>query len=200
LLREFPNPEREGCPGNEILKGIACHTIPLAEAEPYLEHLTSCSPCYRDFSQLREAQKVGRVRSLIAIAATILLIASIAGWALVRRYREAYVAQTAVLDLRNWSVVRGVEPNLNPPPLDVRPLAYRVTILLPLGSAAGKYETRIIKPSGELLLKANGEAKLEDGVTSLRVALHLRSLHAGSYVLQIRRAGSDWNSYALIVE
>jgi hypothetical protein len=53
LLKEFPNPTRTGCPPPEILKGIASHEVPLSEAENWLDHLTSCSPCYRDFCQFR---------------------------------------------------------------------------------------------------------------------------------------------------
>ena len=32
--------------------------MPLAQAEPWLNHLTSCSPCYRDFNQFREAHQL----------------------------------------------------------------------------------------------------------------------------------------------
>jgi hypothetical protein len=53
LLEEFPNPARRGCPSAEVLKGIAAHEMPLSEAENWLDHLTSCSPCYRDFCQFQ---------------------------------------------------------------------------------------------------------------------------------------------------
>ena len=36
LLKEFPNPERIGCPGDEVLKKIASHEMPLSEAEKWL--------------------------------------------------------------------------------------------------------------------------------------------------------------------
>ena len=199
LLREFPNPKRKGCPGKDILTGIARHAIPLAEAEPYLEHLTTCSPCYRDFCRMRESDKVRRVRTLIAIAASVLLILSASSWVLVRRQKRIEVAQTAVLDLRNWAVVRGLEPNPNTRPLEATHLAARVTILLPLGSPAGAYETRVVTASGEPVLSASGEAKFENGVTSLQVSLRLRSLGTGSYILQIRKSGSGWNSYPLVL-
>jgi len=53
LLEEFPNPTRTGCPSAEVLQSIASHKTPLLEAEKWLDHLTSCSPCYKDFCQIR---------------------------------------------------------------------------------------------------------------------------------------------------
>ena len=53
LLEEFPNPTRTGCPSAEVLQSIASHKMPLPEAEKWLDHLTSCSPCYKDFCEIR---------------------------------------------------------------------------------------------------------------------------------------------------
>ena len=57
LLREFPNPTRAGCPPAEVLKRIATHDMPLSEAEKWLDHLTSCSACYKDFCQFRATRR-----------------------------------------------------------------------------------------------------------------------------------------------
>jgi hypothetical protein len=53
LLWEFPNPSRTGCPPVEVLRSIASHNMPLTEAEKWLDHLCSCSPCYGDFCKFR---------------------------------------------------------------------------------------------------------------------------------------------------
>src|SRR5260370_40724686 len=55
LLKEFPNPNRTGCPGSDVLKRIASHEMPLSEAEKRLHPLGSFTPCYRYFSGLQEA-------------------------------------------------------------------------------------------------------------------------------------------------
>ena len=57
LLEDFPNPTRRGCPPAEVLKSIALHEMPLSEAEKWLDHLCSCSPCYRDFCQFQVAHR-----------------------------------------------------------------------------------------------------------------------------------------------
>jgi hypothetical protein len=173
--------------------------MPLKEAEKWLDQLTSCSPCYRDFSQLQNAQKLRRKRTWLAIAAAILVCAAVGGWALVRWHNGTQTVQTATLDLRDWSAARGAEPNPNLPPVELNRRASSLTILLPVGSEAGAYEIRVITRSEKSVLEANGTAELQNGITRLQVATRLRSLNSGSYVLQIRGAGLEWNSYPLLL-
>ena len=197
LLKEFPNPERVGCPGSQLLRGIAFRNVPLAEAEPWLEHLTSCSPCYRDFTQFREVYQRRRNRTILAIAASILVAASVAAWALVHQQRENLFAQTAILDLRDRSVSRGTEPNPAEPPLEVNRKARHWNIYLPLGSREDRYDIRLVTPSGELLLATTAVATLKDSITTLQIPVNLASARPGSYVLQVRETSLEWQSYRL---
>ncbi len=199
LLKEFPNPERNGCPGSEVLKRIASHEMSLSEAEKWLDHLTSCSPCYSDFSQFKTAYTRRRARTLLAIAASVLICASIGGWAFVRWHNKNQAFQTAVLDLRNLSSARGAEPNTGVKPLEVNREASRLSILLPLGSSEGQYDVRIVTLSGESLASASGIASVKNGVTALQVAMSLSSISPGTYLLQVRKPDLEWNSYPLAV-
>jgi hypothetical protein len=198
LLKEFPNPERAGCPGSDVLKRIVSHEMPLPEAEKWLDHLTSCSPCYLDFSQYQAAHQRRRTRTLLAIAASILIAIGIAGWVLLEKHNESLVAQTAVLDLRNRSIPRGTEPSAAEP-VEVNRAATSWNIYLPLGSSEGQYDIRIVTPSGEILFAAGGTAKLADQITSLQIPASLSSSRSGRYVLQIRKTGSEWSSYPLLL-
>jgi hypothetical protein len=199
LLKEFPNAERAGCPGSDVLKRIASHEMPLPEAEKWLDHLTSCSPCYGDFSQFQAAHQRRRTQRLLAIAASILIAIGIAGWVLFQKHNESLVAQTAVLDLRNRSVPRGGEANPVEQPLEASRGVKRVNVYLPLGSAEGPYELRIATTTGSAIFTTNGVASLKDSVTSMEAALDLSSAPSGRYVLQIRRPNSGWNSYPLLL-
>jgi len=199
LLKEFPNPDRAGCPGSDVLRRIASHAMPLAEAERWLDHLTSCSPCYSDFSQFQVAHQRRRTRTLLAIAASILIVACLAGWALFLRHKESLVAQTAVLDLRNRSIPRGSEGNLAEPPLELTRSVNRVIIYLPLASSEGSYNVRVATPSGQSVLAADGAAVLNNHIASLRVAIGFSSLRPGHYVLQVRKSGLEWSSYPLVL-
>jgi len=194
LLKEFPNPERTGCPGADVLEKISAHEMPLAEAGNWLDHLTSCSPCYSDFSRYQAAHQHRRTRTLLAIAASILIVVCLAGWALFLKQKESIVAQTAVLDLRNRSIPRGTEANPAEPPLEVNRAATSWNIYLPLGSNEGQYDIRIVTSSGELLFAAGGTAKLVNQTTSLQIPVSILALRSGRYVLQIRKTGSEWNS------
>ena len=195
LLKEFPNPERSGCPGADVLRRIASRKMALPEAEKWLDHLGSCSPCYQDFSQFQEARKGRRTRTFLAIAASILVVASVGSWALVQKHNK--IAQTAVLDLRNRSVSRGTEPLPAEPPLEVGHNVSRLEIYLPLGSGEGPYDLRVSNLNGEALFTGAGAAKVQQGITSLPVEINLSTAKPGLYVLQLRRVGSEWNSYPL---
>ena len=197
LLNEFPNPERNGCPGPDVLKRIASHEMPLSEAEKWLDHLTSCSPCYRDFSQLRVAQRQRRTRTLLAIAAGILIIACLAGWAWFASQRQPFMTPTAVLDLRNRSVARGGEPNPAEPPLQASLKATRRIIYLPLGSSEGTYDMRDLGSNREPMVHTSGTAKLAHGVPALDIPVSLSSRPPGQYVLEMVWNGVREGSYSV---
>jgi len=171
--------------------------MPLAEAEKWLDHLGSCSPCYRDFSQLREAYRHRRTRMIFAVAASVLIVAAIATWAVVRRQNNMQIARTMVVDLRSRSMARGTEPLPTEPPLEVGHNVSRLEIYLPLGSSEGPYDLRVSNLNGEPLFTGAGIAKIQQGITSLSVEINLSTAKPGLYVLQLRRVGSQWNSYAL---
>jgi hypothetical protein len=199
LIKDFPNPERIGCPGAAVLKKIASHKMPLSEAEKWLDHLGSCSPCYADFKQFGEAFERQRRQSWLAAAAGILLAVGVLGWALLHKRNESFVAQTAVLDLRDRSVARGGEPTPGEQPLELSRAVKHVNVYLPLGSAEGPYELRIAITTGSAIFTTNGVASLKDGVTSIEAAVDLSSESPGRYVLQVRKPNSEWNSYPLLL-
>jgi hypothetical protein len=52
-LDDFPNPERVGCPPQSELRRVAeSREIPDAD---FRDHLLHCSPCFREFRELRES-------------------------------------------------------------------------------------------------------------------------------------------------
>jgi hypothetical protein len=203
LRAEFPNPDRIGCLDPKVLRDIASHRMPLAQAESYFGHLSTCSPCYRDFCNMRDAAAVVRKRVLFAVAASILVIASILSGAWYERHHEQQFARTAIIDLRNFSFPRGSEPAPDGLPLQIRWTASRLTIFLPLGSSEGRYDVRIISPSGAVIAMTGGAAKIQDHATVLIVPISTSSTSTGHFVLQIRKNdpedknGLDWISYPL---
>src|SRR5207245_3281552 len=53
VLTQFPNPERKDCPGSPVLRAIATKSIPMRD--PAHEHVGSCSPCFSELTEIREA-------------------------------------------------------------------------------------------------------------------------------------------------
>jgi hypothetical protein len=205
LRAEFPNPDRVGCPGSKVLREIALHRMPLPRAESYFPHLTTCSPCYREFSQIKDAAVAGRRRTILAVAASLLVTASILAGVWIERHHEGPLVQTATVDLRNFSVPRGSGPQDIVPPLQIRWTASRLTIYLPLGSSEGHYDVRIIHPSGLVIAMTSGTAEIQDHSTLLVVPIRTSSASTGNYILQIRKNDPedknalDWTSYPLVL-
>jgi len=197
LVREFPNPGRTGCPGPDVLKRIASRTMPLDQAEKWLDHLGSCSPCYSDFSEFRKSHELRKKRTLLAIAASIFIVAGLAGWALFPKQKKPLVTETATLDLRNRSLPRGTEPNPAEPPLMVSRGATHWNIFLPFGSDAASYDIRLLAGSGELLVSTKADAKLTDGVAVIQISVDLSSRSPGQCVLRLTRNGAQESSYVV---
>jgi hypothetical protein len=136
---------------------------------------------------------------IFAVAASVLIVAAIATWAVVRRQNNLQIARTMVVDLRNRSMARGTEPTPNEPPLEIARNVSHLDIYLPLGSHEGPYDIRIATAKGERVFSGSGQAKIEAGITALRVDINLSSASPSVYILQLRRVGSEWNSYPVQV-
>jgi hypothetical protein len=197
LLKEFPNPNRVGCPDAVVLKKIASRRMALTDAEKWLDHLGSCSPCYRDFLQLRAEHRERRTRMIFAVAASVLIVVGVTTWAMLHQ-RNQQIAR-AVIDLRDRSMARGSEPPPTELPLEVPRNVSHLEIYLPLGSSDGRYDFRVTSVRDELLFSATAEARLNEGLTVLRVDLGKSLTRPGNYLLQIRRHDSGWVSFPLQV-
>jgi hypothetical protein len=147
LSRDFPNPQRIGCPGSAILKSIAHHKLPLAEADPWLDHFSSCSPCFQEFSEIR-MQAVGQRRQTqMWLAAAAMVLLAVAGWMWVRSRPSGQTAAVVVLDLRGRSTARGEDrPEISQPPLEVPRNARSLNLDLPIGSNEGTYDLALLNP------------------------------------------------------
>ena len=196
LSREFPNPQRVGCPGSAILRNIAFHRLPLSEADPWLDHLASCSPCFQEFSEIRKQAAGKRRQTQMWLAAAAMVLLSFGGWLWVRSRPSGQTAAVAVLDLRDRTAVRGENPaETNRPPLEVPRSAKSLNLELPIGSNEGAYDVALFNPSGSELFRTSATAKLEDHIVVLRTAVDLTRISPGSYFLGVRQTGLEWTRF-----
>jgi len=197
LATEFPNPDRVGCPGSAVLEGIASHKIPLSEAEKWLDHLGSCTPCFQDFKAIK--RKLRARRGFRFGGGLAILLAALGLWLLLRPQHTTVHNEIAVLDLRNYSSERGEPTSSNERPLDIPRATKHLTLYLPIGSKEGNYDLAVLSAAGDEVLRATGSARLEDHVVVLRADVDLAPVRPGSYSLGTRQRGLEWTRFSIRV-
>jgi hypothetical protein len=82
LLTDFPNPERLGCPGTEVLKALAVRSgrLSLSERSRWLDHMTCCSPCFTEFSAFVDQARYRKRAVVIGLCAVLLITIGLATW------------------------------------------------------------------------------------------------------------------------
>jgi hypothetical protein len=173
--------------------------VPLSEADRWLVHFSSCSPCFQEFAQFRK-QAVNRRRTQIWLAAAAVFIFAIAGWLWVQSRPQVQTAAVVVLDLRGRATVRGENPPVTAqPPLDVPRNAKTLNLELPIGSNEGAYDVALISSSGAELFRTSATAKLEDHDVVLKADIDLAGVSPGSYFLGLRQRGLEWMRFPIRV-
>ena len=110
--------------------------------------------------------------------------------------------ETALLDLRNASATRTVEPSLsssNVQPIEIPRGPLALTVQLPIGSDVGAYEVEIRKSNQPALRAAKGKATIENGITKLLVNLDTRSIQTGEYEFAWRLDDFSWRHHPILI-
>jgi hypothetical protein len=215
-LHDYPNPDRVGCPGSNFLRKLASDRKSVSVRDPRLNHITHCSPCFKEFVDLRAGvakrrHRTGTWIAAAAVAATSLGIAGYIGRGRLLSVLEPSSASSrgdyvaAQLDLKDWSIVRGVG---EPPPAGARSASLRLphrklalAITLPFATDAGEYQLQVLGERGDSLASASGIANIQpDGATLLNVKLDLSNVPAGMYRIGIRRVPWDWTVHPVVIE
>lgn len=134
----------------------------------------------------------------VAAAAVVALIVGASWWMAGSSRDSAIVAVT--IDLRPFSVTRGDSQAPPPAPIGIPRARLDATIVLPLGAEAGTYHVQLRDPELSIRGQATGEAALANSVTSLRAPLDTTVVPAGSYRLEVRRVGGDWQYFPVTVK
>jgi hypothetical protein len=207
-LRDFPNPERVGCPDAETLAAMSRRIIQMTQDQ--LHHVTHCSPCFQTFLAIRHEmrqRRVVRIRIAAAACAAAIALGAIIYWTGVARstptVQIASVTTPATLDLRPLTENRGVEQGrTNPPkpPLILPRKHLRLTLYFPVGADEGQYALQLLDGQLRTLLKQDVTATLQDHIVTAIAELDLSSLSPGLHTLAIRKAGDEWRTYSVILQ
>jgi hypothetical protein len=201
-----PNPERARCPDAGVLRDAGKKALPIGH--PAYKHLTECSACYQEFRRYQQrVHSCRRLGAVVGIAAAVVVAVVGAGYlsrslgVLPWTGDEATPGPQAVLlDYSKASPSRSEagEPAL--PPAKLPRAILNATIVLPIGSEPGQYELRLVDRDGAARLERQSAAPLEDFAVRMKVTLDLRSFRPGTYSLELRRPGEDWNPHPVIIE
>ena len=225
---DFPNPERIGCPGGEVLRALAWRRK-LDNPETVVTHIGKCSPCFQEHRIfLQQYKSRQRLYRLAAVAVLTLGVTLWLSWRLMRgpgtlvpepppmvktpsqppppvpspvppSAQEQKPAEVqVVLDLRKRGVARG-ENNNQDGGLDVPKGRLKLSIYLPIGSGEGDYEVRILGRQNQVLIAAKGKAQMQGHLNVLTVEANTSTFEAGSHSLAIREVGWGWNRFPLKV-
>lgn len=205
ILRDYPNLERKGCPGDAVLRELAERPLEQAvEDDPYWHHITHCSECYREFlgfnNAFRERAKVRRARVGWAVAAVVLvvgvLVALRQGSIFPKRPQNAELAWVKkTVDIP--SVTRAPEAG-EPQPIVLDRQPQELTVQLPIGSKAGEYQLQL-KRSDNPVVSTAAEAKITNGTTTFTVKLDLSHVAPGNYSIVVRQVPFEWNYYPVVI-
>ncbi len=207
ILRDYPNPERKGCPGDAVLRELAERPLDQAvEDDPHWHHITHCSECYREFlgfnNAFRERAKVRRARVgwALAAAAVVLVVGVLIGLRQGSIFSKrpqnaelAWVDETVEVPSETRSGNAGEQK-----PIFLKRLPLRLTVQLPIGSKAGTYELQL-KMNDRTLVSTGGDAEIRNGATVFVARVNLSKLDPGSYSMVIRQVPNDWNLYPVVL-
>ena len=207
ILRGYPNPERKGCPGGVVLKGLAERPLDESlEEDPHWHHVTHCSECYREFLMYNTAfrQRVKARRTwitwgvaVVAMAVVVAILTGLtkSGWFSKRPQNAdvAWVKRNIAITSMERSGNVGEEKPIH---LDRLPL--ELTVELPVGSRAGSYELQLRK-DGQSLVSTRGTADIRNGTTAFTVRINLSSFQPGNYSMVVRNVPHDWNLYPVVI-
>jgi hypothetical protein len=112
----------------------------------------------------------------------------------------ASTSSIAIIDLRLSSPTRGVEKTDDAVAAKVRRDADRLQVILPPGSE-GSYEFELL-PYDQLIpvIRGSAQATVDGDRIILNLTVRLGRLAPGGYSLALRREGSEWVHYKLILE
>jgi len=201
-LREFPNPDRVGCPDPAVLDAISRRKTEMTQEQ--LHHVTHCSPCFQTFLSIREEvgkRRAIRFRIAVAACAAAIVLGAIV-YTLANRSTSsgqiAVLATPATLDLRPLSEYRGTDAGRAAeakPALILPRKNLRLTLYFPVGAEEGEYTLQLLDGQLHTLLKQHLTATLQNHVVTASAELDLHNLSPGKHTLAIQKVGEEWRTY-----
>jgi hypothetical protein len=210
VLNNYPNPERNGCPGASVLREVVQRRLPIRDA--YWEHVTHCSPCFQEFLQLRNefvANHARLVRRNRIVLASALVAAGIVGIVIWRGASKPIAPittaeATSQVDMRPFSVTRGESSGPQKSEKYAGVLSrkrVRLNVILPVGAEDGTYEVRLMDNDlKHVIASGKAPASFVDHTVRLAITFDLTNVPSGPYEIASRRDGGGWMTSPVLIE
>jgi hypothetical protein len=216
VLRDYPNPDRKGCMGTEVVREVAQRQLAIQDAA--WEHIKRCSPCYREFldfrAELAAARKRLVRRNRVVLALTVSALVGFWIWTrgthgaqkppvLAQRPPASVVNPVvAKVNIQLLSAVRAGDDAAgqnSKPVATINRQTVQMELSLPVGSDEGTYEVRLLDGQLRPMMSRSALTTFTDHVTTLSVTFDLSALKPGAYVLGVKSTKSDWRTYPIAV-
>jgi hypothetical protein len=200
--------DRLSCPDTNALKLLAARRASTMQSPDMIDHISTCSPCFAEYSRLRIVHKRMRILSGIAAVAVVLFVGFAINWLRTPgshsqpvRAIDTQKPIELVLDLRAQGVARNDLPvKTIDPSMRLPRSRLALSIYLPIGSEEGNYEVVLVEPPNRAVAETAGKATLRNFVQVLEVDLSSAGIAAGRYEMRLRRGQGQWSSYPVWVE
>jgi hypothetical protein len=210
VLNNYPNPERNGCPGTSVVREVAQRQVPIRDA--YWEHVTHCSPCFQEFLELRNefvesrARLIRRNRIVFASALVVAGIVGVVIWRGASRPMAPITTAeaTSQVDMRPFSVTRGESNNPQQSERYAGVLSrnrVQLSIILPVGAEEGTYEVRLMDNDlKQVIASGKAPASFADHTLRLAITFDLTGVPPGPYEIASRRDGGGWMTSPVLIK
>lgn len=192
VASSYPNPDRVGCPGDDVLQSVASRKIDPVEQADLIAHIATCSPCFSRVQALRKRSKRRKLIGGAGLAVFFLLGLSVFKW----QDHATPAIYTATIDLRKAPIVRGTARA----PVVVGELPrgrVSLSVILPVGSQAGTYHFALLRGGRTVAGPVKGPGSRSQGVDVAQVTLDTTSLSAGAFRLLVRHEEVGWAAYVV---
>ena len=189
LASGFPNPQRKDCPDSAVLEGIACRKLRLADVEHWLDHLSSCSACFQQFTRLQTEAARRRRRTMASIAVAAVLLLAVTGWFWLSTHPRT-PTDTEIVDLRSVSVLGGQAAGVEgQQTVVIYRWAKHLVVNLPARSEQGVSEIAILNEMGTEIFTTSATEQMERDIVYVEIDVDVSRFEPGRYVLAVRQPG-----------
>lgn len=213
---DHPNPERRDCPGGKSLEALAKRKLNGEALGAVVDHIAECSPCFLEYEQLRASIRTRKAAKLLAFAVvavglTLLLRSYFAGRQPTQSPNAPIVRTIPQVDQRQTPVALVVDLRFRGParrpdnaavgamPRLPRALL-QLQLKLPLGSEEGQYDVILYADGIAQSPIVRGRAEFRNRMEVLDITMDTRTFAPGRYELRLRRTGSVWQRFPILIE